>query len=152
MLALLGVMSTDANENGPLTTLEQSMIGQAPAATRLRVFGRYNAVAYLAGRARGAARGRPRVRPPVLDRDPDRARLVPALPARRGRSACCWRAVSPPTLERSAAAHAGRRWIGRAPTVTKLAALFAVDAFAGGFVITVFIVYWFSTEFGASRS
>ena len=49
VLALLGVMSTDANENGPLTTLEQSMIGQAPAETRLHVFGRYNAVAYLAG-------------------------------------------------------------------------------------------------------
>jgi predicted MFS family arabinose efflux permease len=29
--------------------------------------------------------------------------------------------------------------------------LFAVDAFAGGFVITVFIVYWFSTELGASK-
>ena len=26
-----------------------------------------------------------------------------------------------------------------------------MDAFAGGFVITVFIVYWFSTELGASR-
>jgi predicted MFS family arabinose efflux permease len=35
-------------------------------------------------------------------------------------------------------------------TVTKLSALFAVDAFAGGFVITVFIVYWFATRFGAS--
>jgi predicted MFS family arabinose efflux permease len=34
--------------------------------------------------------------------------------------------------------------------VTRLAGLFAVDAFAGGFVITVFIVYWFSTKFGAS--
>jgi len=49
VLALLGVLSTDANENGPLTTLEQAMIGQAPAETRLRVFGRYNAVAFLAG-------------------------------------------------------------------------------------------------------
>ena len=30
LLALFGTMSTDANDNGPLTTLEQAMIGQAP--------------------------------------------------------------------------------------------------------------------------
>ena len=36
------------------------------------------------GRVRSAARGRPRVRPPILDRDADRARLVPAVPARGG--------------------------------------------------------------------
>jgi predicted MFS family arabinose efflux permease len=35
--------------------------------------------------------------------------------------------------------------------VTKLSSLFAVDAFAGGFVITVFIVFWFAKTFGASQ-
>jgi predicted MFS family arabinose efflux permease len=35
-------------------------------------------------------------------------------------------------------------------TVSKLSALFAIDSFGGGFVITVFIVYWFSRRFGAS--
>src|SRR4029079_10245800 len=59
VLALLGVLSTDANENGPLTTLEQAMIGQAPAETRLRVFGRYNAVAFLAGAVGPLAAGGP---------------------------------------------------------------------------------------------
>jgi hypothetical protein len=34
--------------------------------------------------------------------------------------------------------------------VTRLASLFAVDAFAGGFVVTVFIVFWFERTFGAS--
>src|SRR5438093_5139406 len=59
ILALFGTMSTDANENGPLTTLEQAMIGQAPADTRVRVFGRYNAIAYLPGAPGALAAGCP---------------------------------------------------------------------------------------------
>src|SRR5262249_60199549 len=59
ILALFGTMSTDANENGPLTTLEQAMIGQAPGATRVRVFGRYNAIAYLTGALGALAAGGP---------------------------------------------------------------------------------------------
>ncbi len=48
-IALTGTLSTDANESGPITSLEQAMLGSAPPQTRSRVFGRYNAVAYLAG-------------------------------------------------------------------------------------------------------
>src|SRR2546426_5523191 len=44
-----GTVSTDPNESGPITTVEQAMIGQADAQSRLRLFGRYNAVAYVAG-------------------------------------------------------------------------------------------------------
>src|SRR5438309_8280051 len=35
--------------------------------------------------------------------------------------------------------------------VFRLASLFSIDAFAGGFVVTVFIVFWFSKRFGASQ-
>ena len=58
-VALTGTMSTDANESGPITSLEQAMIGQAPADARLRVFGRYNAVAFLAGAVGALAAGGP---------------------------------------------------------------------------------------------
>ena len=74
LLALFGTMSTDANDNGPLTTLEQAMIGQAPAASRLRVFGRYNAIAFLTGAVGALAAGGPAFlhqvwagRPPIAD-------------------------------------------------------------------------------------
>jgi predicted MFS family arabinose efflux permease len=33
-------------------------------------------------------------------------------------------------------------------TVERLAALFALDAFAGGFIVQAFIAYWFSLRFG----
>ena len=147
-LALVGVLSTDANENGPLTTLEQAMIGQAPAETRLRVFGRYNAVAFLAGAVGSLAAGGPAFLHRWWSGAPGGRAWFLLFPI--GAIVCLWlaRGLSP-ALELEAAR-------ARAPlqrsrqTVTKLSALFAVDAFAGGFVITVFIVYWFATRFGAS--
>ena len=36
--------------------------------------------------------------------------------------------------------------------VERLAALFAVDAFAGGFIVQAFVAYWFSTRFGVGPS
>jgi MFS family permease len=147
-LALLGVLSTDANENGPLTTLEQAMIGQAPAQTRLRVFGRYNAVAFLAGAVGALAAGGPA----FLDRwwtgAPSGRAWFLLFPI--GAIVCLWLAwgLSPALEVQVAASHAP---LERSRSiVTKLSGLFAIDAFAGGFVITVFIVYWFSRRFGAS--
>ncbi|MDP9184288.1 MAG: MFS transporter, partial [Actinomycetota bacterium] len=148
VLALLGVLSTDANENGPLTTLEQAMIGQAPADTRLRVFGRYNAVAFLAGAVGSLAAGGPA----FLDRwwtgTPTGRAWFLLFPI--GAVVCLWLAGGlSPALEMETAGT--RSPLARSRrTVTKLSALFAVDAFAGGFVITVFIVYWFEFRFGAS--
>ena len=34
----------------------------------------------------------------------------------------------------------------------RLAALFALDAFAGGFIVGSFIVFWFGREFGADAA
>jgi hypothetical protein len=36
------------------------------------------------------------------------------------------------------------------PSVVRLAGLFAVDSFGGGFVVQAFIVYWFTARFHAS--
>src|SRR5919197_2699941 len=67
LASLTGTLSTDPNESGPITSLEQVMIGQAPAKSRIRVFGRYNAIAYLTGAVGALAAGGPasaRGRPP----------------------------------------------------------------------------------------
>jgi MFS family permease len=167
LAALTGTLSTDPNESGPITSLEQAMMGGAPAAMRARVFGRYNAVAYLAGAIGALTAGGP---------DAFR-RLVPALPADQrwllafpalalvclalalrlsdgverggGRADGGGRATERrggPT-SRNAPPHpfAPSRW-----TVVKLAALFGMDSFAGGFVVQTFIVFWFGRKFGAS--
>lgn len=148
VLALLGVMSTDANENGPLTTLEQGMIGQAPAETRLHVFGRYNAVAYLAGAAGALLAGGPAFVQRVWTAAPTGRAWFLLFPI--GAALCLWFAAGlSPALETHVAAAQAPLDRSRS-TVTRLASLFAVDAFAGGFVITVFIVFWFERRFGAS--
>src|SRR5436190_8293427 len=69
--ALTGTLSTDPNESGPITSLEQAMLGHAPAELRTRVFGKYNAMAYLAGALGALAAGGPAAFRHVL----------PALPA-----------------------------------------------------------------------
>jgi MFS family permease len=147
VLALLGVLSTDANDNGPLTTLEQAMIGQAPADTRLRVFGRYNAVAYLSGAAGALLAGGPAFVHRWWGGVPTGRAWFLLFPL--GAAVCfvLARGLSPAleTETRQAAPLERSR-----STVSNLAALFAIDSFGGGFVITVFIVYWFSRRFGAS--
>jgi MFS family permease len=149
VLALLGVLSTDANENGPLTTLEQAMIGQAPAETRLRVFGRYNAVAYLAGAFGALLAGGPAFVHRFWSGTPTGRAWFLLFPI--GAAVCLLLASK---LSAGLETEVSRTRIpldrSRA-TVTKLSSLFAVDAFAGGFVITVFIVFWFSKRFGASQ-
>jgi hypothetical protein len=59
LAAATGTLSTDANESGPITSLEQAMLGEAPAESRARLFGRYNAAAYLAGSVGALCAGGP---------------------------------------------------------------------------------------------
>ena len=149
VLALLGVLSTDANENGPLTTLEQAMIGQAPAETRLRVFGRYNAVAFLAGAFGALLAGGPAFVHRLWSAAPTGRAWFLLFPI--GAVICL---VLASRLSGGLETEVARTRIPldrSRDTVTKLSSLFAVDAFAGGFVITVFIVFWFTRTFSASQ-
>ena len=151
--ALSGTVSVEANESGPITSLEQAMIPTTSEglAWRNRAFGRYNAIAYLFGSFGALAAGGP---------DFFR-RFFPALPASQ-RFLLVYPVIGIVggllVLRLSPRVEAGRNPQGprRPPlvrsrkTVSRLAALFALDAFAGGFVVNAFIVYWFETRFGAS--
>jgi len=141
-------MSTDANENGPLTTLEQAMIGQAPAPSRLRVFGRYNAIAFLTGALGALAAGGPAFLRHVWAGAPADRRWFLLFPI--GAIACVWLAMRLSGMMEVEVRSRGRLHRSR-EQVFRLASLFSVDAFAGGFVVTVFIVFWFSKRFGASQ-
>ena len=147
--ALTGCLSTDPNESGPITSIEQAMIGAAPAEARTNVFGRYNAIAYVAG-AFGALSG---LLPALLDLDEQRflvlfpvlAIVAAALAARMDRAVEV-RAPSSDPAGRSTSAPLDRsRGI-----VVRLASLFALDSFAGGFIVQTFVVFWFGRVYGAS--
>ena|SRR5436190_16507883 len=151
LAALTGTMSTDPNESGPITSIEQSMIGESDPTVRLRVFGRYNAVAYLAGSIGSLAAGGPAAFRYLFPALPANRWFLLAFPAVAVACAAVSRRLSPLVEARRSegaplapsSLHRSRR------AVTKLSALFAVDAFGGGFVVQAFIVFWFHRKFGA---
>ncbi len=167
LAALTGTLSTDPNESGPITSLEQAMMGSAPAAMRARLFGRYNAVAYLAGAIGALTAGGPdafRGLVPALPADqrwllafPALALVCAALSSRLsdgvetggGRAEGVGRGAERRGGPASRSGHP-RPLTSSRRTVVKLAALFGMDSFAGGFVVQTFIVFWFGRKFGAS--
>ena len=151
LAALTGTLSTDANESGPITSLETAMLAGVPAETRGRVYGRYNAVAYVAGALGALAAGVPGILREALPALPADQRwlavlalggILCALLARR--LSADVEAPAPPTADLSTRGlHRSRG------AVRQLAALFAVDAFAGGFIVQSFLAFWFARQFGA---
>ena len=147
--ALAGTLSTEVVESGPFTSLEQAMLptGLEPK-ERTRVFGRYNAIAAVVGSLGALAAGGPSLLRDELGWVPDDERfflvfvpvgLLGALVA-SSLSENVESGVRPSglglPLERSRS------------NVAKLSGLFAVDAFAGGFIVQSFIAYWFRAEYG----
>jgi MFS family permease len=148
LAALTGTLSTDPNESGPITTVEQTMLASAPPADRSRVYGRYNAVAYLAGAVGALAAGGPSALRDVLPGLPPDQRWLLVMPI--GAFACVLvaRGVSD-RVEVGPVVPRGQRGLKRSRgAVRRLASLFAVDAFAGGFIVQSFIVFWFGRQFG----
>jgi MFS family permease len=148
LAALTGTLSTDPNESGPITTVEQAMLASAPPADRSRVYGRYNAVAYLAGAVGALAAGGPSALRDVLPGLPPDQRWLLVMPI--GAFACVLvaRGVSD-RVEVGPVVPRGQRGLKRSRgAVRRLASLFAVDAFAGGFIVQSFIVFWFGRQFG----
>jgi len=142
-VALAGMLSTDVIDNGPATTLEQAILA-GPGRPEARRYAAYNAVAALAGSAGALAAGLPGLaaRPALF------AVLVPV-----GLATAALAVTLPPTVEPAGAGAAANRptagGLGRSRrTVAGLAGLFAVDAFAGGFVVQSFIAYWLAERFG----
>ena len=148
LAALTGTLSTDPNESGPITTVEQAMLSATPPSDRSRVYGRYNAVAYLAGAAGALAAGGPSALRDLLPAIPPDQRWLLLMPV--GAVICLLgvRRLSR-GVEADVAAGTPRGLVRSRGAVQRLAALFAVDAFAGGFIVQSFIVFWFARQFGA---
>jgi MFS family permease len=147
LAALAGALSTDVVESGPFTSLEQAMLARELDGRELvRGLGIYNAVAAASGSCGALAIG-------GLGRAEAVGRgwfwlLVPV-------------ALAGAIAGSSLTAHVeavGERADGRAaiglgksrPIVVRLAALFALDSFGGGFVVQSFIAYWMRSRFDAS--
>src|SRR5512137_392607 len=160
--ATIGIISPAGNEVGPFLAIEQAALAQAvPAEERTRVLSWYalagslaTALGSLAGgtlsRALQAAGATPLAanRAVVLGYAALGALLL-LLFARLGPG------VEPPAaarvekrpsfLEPGLGLHGSRR------VVFRLSSLFALDAFAGGFVVQSFVAWWFHARFGTDE-
>jgi MFS family permease len=147
--ALTGTLSTDANESGPITSLEQAMLSGVDAHSRPRVFGRYNAVAYLAGSIGALAAGGPTALRHVVPALAGDQRWLLAYPVIA--LACLVLALRLPRDTKRAVRKRQPSGLARSRrNVRRLAGLFAVDAFGGGLVVQSFLVFWFQRRFGTS--
>jgi len=144
-VSLTGALSTEVVESGPFTSLEQAMLaGELDHRRLARGFGVYNAVA-TAGGSIGALTAAV-----IGDHDPQRWFLV-FVPAALVGIALASR-LSPSVEARRHSAPEAHVEVPRTGLIYKLAGLFAMDSFAGGFTVQSFIAYYLTTRFGASVS
>jgi predicted MFS family arabinose efflux permease len=151
--ALTGTVSVEANESGPVTSLEQAMIPHAEPDTSLRnrAFARYNAVAFLAGSIGALAAGGPDFFRRYFPALPASNRFMLAYPAIGVVAAVLATRLSP-NVEDGEALTTGKRFplIRSKNRVAALSGLFAIDSFGGGLVVNAFLVFWLQRKYGAS--
>jgi len=177
--ALAGALSTDVVESGPFTSLEQGMLpSTTEPARRTRAFGIYNAVAAVVGSVGALAAALPAlVGDQQVGAVVDRRWFLILVPIGIVGAVIAWRlspaveasdqsaptspveggeATAPAPQPAGAAPRRAQRASRPRPlqrsrqVVARLAALFALDSFAGGFAVQAFMAYWLSVRFDAS--
>lgn len=153
-VAIVGVLSPSGNEVGPFLSVEQAALSQVvPGARRTTVFAWYQLAGSLATAAGSLAAG---VAVQLLQAggttalDSYRAVIVAyavvgiALLVLVGRTSSAVEAAAPadPSIRRRLGLHRSGRVVG------ELSALFALDAFGGGFVVQSIVALWFHLRWG----
>lgn len=135
LAAMLGNIAVGTGETGPFLSIEQVVIARAvPAGRRTTILSVYNLLGYAAA-ALGAAS--------VGAVTSYRTLFAAFLAAGLVQSLVYWRLTSRRALARGAAAEARPS----APLIRRLAALFALDSFAGGFVLQSLVAYFLHTRY-----
>ncbi len=150
---IIGVISPSGNEIGPFLSLEQAALSQLLSSEqRTRAFGWYNLAGSLAAAVGALAGG-------LLSQafiNTGQSELEAYRVIILGYAACGIVLMAvffflSPEVEALATVPAQKRVLGLHQSrgvVMKLSALFALDAFAGGFVIQSMVAYWFHIRFG----
>ena len=162
LAATVGVISPTGKEVGPFLSIEQAALTEiVPPARRTHAFARYHLAASVAAAAGALAGGA----------------AVEALRGAGFSSVEAYRALLvayagagvvlfalflglSPSVESggASAAHrdaSARPWLGlhrSRGVVTRLSALFALDAFAGAFIVQSVMAYWFHVRFGIGEA
>jgi MFS family permease len=151
-IALTGALSAEVIESGPFTSLELSMIaGRLDANALAGGFGWYNAIAAAAGSLGALSAALPQVARNFWDdAPPDRVWFLLFLPVAALGMVIAHRLSSRVEVE---APPLKRATLGPSrSSVSRLAGLFALDAFAGGFVVQTLIAFWLIDRFDATTA
>jgi MFS family permease len=142
--AIFGTISPSGKEVGPFLSIEQAILPQTTGdQNRTAVFSAYNLVGSLAGALGALAVGLPSLLSlPLLA---GYRLLIGGYVASAVLMLILFALLSPAIEARTKPIEAARR-IGVQKSraiVIKLSALFALDAFAGGFIVQSLVAYWF---------
>lgn len=151
-VALTGALSAEVIESGPFTTLELSMLsGKLQPDALASGFGWYNAIATAAGSLGALAAGLPQLARNLFDQaPPDRIWFLLLVPVAASGMVIAGRLS--PTVELDHRPERAAPLQRSRGTVIRLAGLFSLDAFAGGFVVHSFIAFWLIDRLGASTA
>lgn len=157
LAATIGVISPSGNEVGPFLSIEQAALSElVPGRRRTQVFAWYHLVGSVATALGALAGGALAQAIQGAGASPlDSYRAVVIGYALMGLVlGVAFARLSPEVEVRQSEAPAARRsFVGlhrSRGVILRLAALFSVDAFAGGFVVQSMVAYWFHLRFGAS--
>ena len=136
LAAMLGNVAVGTGETGPFLSIEQVVVTRAtPPERRTMALSVYNFVGYAAAALGAATLG--------LVHDP--RLLFAVFLGAAGLQAALFTRLSAARLARPAARSG---WLPASPVIRKVAALFSLDSFAGGFILQSLIAYWFHERFG----
>ncbi len=139
------MLSTEVIESGPFTSLEQPMLAADRTRVAVHGFGVYNAIAAVAGSFGALAAALP----DLLDTAHTERWFAGFVPV----AVVGWfvaRSLSDEVEPSTPPRRAGTGLHRSRATVTRLASLFAVDSFGGGFTVSAFVAYWLRVRFDAS--
>lgn len=153
LAAIIGVISPSGNEIGPFLSIEQAALSQLLSVERrTQIFAWYNLVgsfatalgALMGGLVAQSLQGQgltsmASYRMVLLGYAGFGVLLVSCF---LNLSSAIETNVTPTTIKRVFGLHRSRR------VVMRLSALFALDSFAGGFVLQSLVAYWFHVKFG----
>jgi MFS family permease len=146
LAAMLGNVAVGTGETGPFLTVEQVVVARAVTGRRRTlILSLYNLVGYAAA-GLGAV---------TVGRVAEPATLFALFLASAGVQAVAYAALPPAPPARSGGAGprpAAPVSAASAPLIRRLAALFALDSFAGGFVLQSLVAYYLHARFGADAA
>lgn len=151
--AAIGVISPTGNETGPFLAIEQAALSQiTPGVSRTGVFALSHVIGFSSN-ALGALAGgwlTQWLQAGGMDAASSYRTAMWAFPA-CGLLILVLSLLLQPAIETEVAADTRARLLGLGASRTivfRLSALFAVDAFGGGFIVQSFVAWWFHLRFG----